>query len=100
MPTCSRAVSEKWVQTPRGVFPLRRLFSGGVETDSGEDRSWEAVKAKLKEVVAAEDRTRPLSDRALAEALEKQGIRIARRTVVKYREQLGIPSARQRREHR
>ena len=98
--TISRAVSEKWVQTPRGVFPLRRLFSGGVETDSGEDRSWEAVKAKLKEVVAAEDRTRPLSDRALAEALEKQGIRIARRTVVKYREQLGIPSARQRREHR
>ncbi len=98
--TISRAVSEKWVQTPRGVFPLRKLFSGGIETDSGEDRSWEAVKAKLKEVVEAEDRSRPLSDRAIAEALEKQGIRIARRTVVKYREQMGIPSARQRREHR
>jgi len=98
--TISRAVSEKWVQTPRGVFPLRKLFSGGLETDSGEDRSWEAVKAKLKEVVEAEDRTRPLSDRAIAEALEKEGIRIARRTVVKYREQMGIPSARQRREHR
>jgi len=98
--TVSRAVSEKWVQTPRGVFPLRKLFSGGLETDSGEDRSWEAVKAKLKEVVEAEDRTRPLSDRAIAEALEAQGIRIARRTVVKYREQLGIPSTRQRREHR
>lgn len=98
--TVSRAVSEKWVQTPRGVFPLRRLFSGGLETDSGEDRSWEAVKAKLKEIVETEDRTRPLSDRAIAEALEAKGIRIARRTVVKYREQMGIPSARQRREHR
>ncbi|MGA0174539.1 MAG: RNA polymerase sigma-54 factor, partial [Phycisphaerales bacterium] len=59
-----------------------------------------AIKAELKEVVDAEDRTKPLSDRAIAEALEARGIRIARRTVVKYREQMGIPSARQRREHR
>ncbi len=98
--TISRAVSEKWVQTPRGVFPLRKMFSGGQESEEGEDRSWEAIKAVLREVVEGEDRTRPLSDRAIAEALETRGIRIARRTVVKYREQLGIPSARQRREHR
>ena len=98
--TVSRAVSEKWIQTPRGVFPLRKLFSGGVETAEGEDRAWEAVKARLREIVDAEDRQKPLSDRAIAEALEAQGVKIARRTVVKYREQLGIPSARQRREHR
>jgi RNA polymerase sigma-54 factor len=98
--TVSRAVSEKWIQTPRGIFPLRKLFSGGQESSDGEDRSWEAIKAELKEVVDAEDRTKPLSDRAIAEALEARGIRIARRTVVKYREQMGIPSARQRREHR
>ena len=98
--TVSRAVSEKWIQTPRGIFPLRKLFSGGQESSDGEDRSWEAIKAQLKAVVDAEDRTKPLSDRAIAEALEALGIRIARRTVVKYREQMGIPSARQRREHR
>lgn len=98
--TVSRAVSGKWIQTPRGVFLLRKLFSGGLETAEGEDRSWEAVKAQLKEVVEGEDRTRPLSDRAIAEALAKRGVTIARRTVVKYREQMGIPSARQRREHR
>ena len=98
--TVSRAVSEKWIQTPRGIFPLRKLFSGGQESSDGEDRSWEAIKAQLKAVVDAEDRTKPLSDRAIAEALEARGIRIARRTVVKYREQMGIPSARQRREHR
>jgi RNA polymerase sigma-54 factor len=97
--TVSRAVSEKWIQTPRGVFPLRKLFSGGVETAEGEDRSWEAVKARLREIVDGEDRRAPLSDRAIAERLEESGVKIARRTVVKYREQLGIPPARRRREH-
>jgi len=94
--TVSRAVSDKWMQTPRGLIPLRKFFSGGTETQAGRNMSWEAVKATLKDVVDAEDKTKPLSDEALAKALREQGIDIARRTVVKYRQQLGIPPARRR----
>ncbi|MBM4108508.1 MAG: RNA polymerase factor sigma-54 [Phycisphaerae bacterium] len=102
--TVSRAVAEKYVQTPRGVVPLRRFFSGGLATRStgegdsgGEQMAWDAVKAALKEVVEGEDRARPLSDDALVKELKKRGIEIARRTVAKYRDQLGIPTARMRR---
>jgi RNA polymerase sigma-54 factor len=95
--TVSRAVSDKWLETPRGIVPLRKFFSGGTETASGEDVSWEAVKATLKEIVDAEDKTNPLSDESLSAELKKRGIDIARRTVVKYRSQLHIPPARQRR---
>ena len=94
--TVSRAVAEKWLQTPRGMVPLRELFSGGMETDSGRDMSWNAVKATLQEIVDGEDKTSPLSDEALAAELKKRGIEIARRTVVKYRQQLDIPPARRR----
>jgi RNA polymerase sigma-54 factor len=97
--TVSRAVAGKWMQTPRGLVELRKCFSGGLETADGEDRSWDAVKAALKELVDGEDRRKPLSDQALADALAARGMSIARRTVVKYREQLGIPPARRRREH-
>ncbi|QDU70825.1 RNA polymerase factor sigma-54 [Mucisphaera calidilacus] len=97
--TVSRAVSEKYLQTPRGIFPLRMFFSGGTETEEGEAMSWTAVQARLKEVVDAEDKASPLSDDALADALKAKGIDIARRTVAKYRKQLGIPAARQRREY-
>jgi RNA polymerase sigma-54 factor len=92
----SRAVADKWLQTPRGMVPLRMFFTGGTETESGENLSWEAVKAKLKEIVDAEDKSEPLSDSALAAELKKNGIDIARRTVVKYRQQLEIPPARRR----
>ncbi len=94
--TVSRAVAGKWMQTPRGLVPLRRFFTGGTATESGQDMSWEAVKAKLKEIVDAEDKGDPLSDSALAAELKKAGIDIARRTVVKYRQQLDIPPARRR----
>ncbi|MEE8458986.1 MAG: RNA polymerase factor sigma-54 [Phycisphaerales bacterium] len=94
--TVSRAVSDKWLQTPRGLVSLRKCFSGGTETDSGQTVSWEAIKAKLKEIVDAEDKSSPLSDAALADALKGIGIDIARRTVVKYRQQLDIPPARRR----
>ena len=94
--TVSRAVSHKWLQTPRGLVSLRKFFSGGTETDSGRDVSWEAVKATLKEIIDAEDKSKPLSDEALAGELKKRGIEIARRTVVKYRQQLDIPPARRR----
>ena len=97
--TVSRAVADKWVQTPRGLVALRSFFSGGAKTDSGEDVSWEAVRAMLKEIIDAEDKTRPLSDEALSKALKERGVDVARRTVVKYRSQLGIPSARLRKHH-
>lgn len=97
--TVSRAVAGKWLQTPRGFVELRRFFSGGQETASGEDRSWEAIKAIMREVVEGENKKDPLSDSAIAEKLKERGVTIARRTVVKYREQLGIPPARQRKVH-
>jgi RNA polymerase sigma-54 factor len=94
--TVSRAVADKYVQTPRGVVPLRGFFSGGTQTSSGEDVSWDAIRAAMKEVIDAEDPKSPLSDDAIAEALKQRGIEIARRTVAKYREQLNIPAARLR----
>lgn len=97
--TVSRAVSEKYLQTPRGIFPLRMFFSGGTETDQGDAMSWTAVQAKLKEVIDGEDKNQPWSDDALVEELKSHGIEIARRTVAKYRKQLNIPPARQRREY-
>ena len=97
--TVSRAVADKWIQTPRGVFSLRRFFSGGRESDSEGEMSWEAVRTRLKEIVDAEDKSSPLSDEAIAKALRLQGIEIARRTVVKYRQQLSIPAARLRKEY-
>ncbi len=94
--TVSRAVSDKYLMTPRGVVPLRRFFTGGTQTDSGEEVSWEAIKAALRDVVDEEDKSNPLSDDKLVDALKDKGIEIARRTVAKYRSQLGIPSARLR----
>ena len=88
--TVSRAVAEKWMQTPRGLVQMRGFFSLGTESADGEEMSWNAVKAMVREVVDAEDKAKPLSDREIAEALEAKGVKIARRTVVKYREQLGI----------
>lgn len=94
--TISRAVSGKWLQTPRGVIPLRKFFSSGTETETGEDMSWDAVKQNLKEIIDAEDKREPLGDDKLAAALKERGITIARRTVAKYRDQLGIPAAKLR----
>jgi len=97
--TVSRAVADKHLMTPRGVVPLRRFFSGGLATESGEEVSYDAVRAALKDVVDAEDKSKPLSDEALVRELKDRGIEIARRTVAKYRTQLGIPSARLRKQH-
>ncbi len=96
--TVSRAVAGKHVQTPRGIFPLRMFFSGGTTTDAGQDMAWDAVKAKLREVVDAEDKANPLNDEELMDALKAEGIEISRRTVAKYRGLLNIPPARQRRQ--
>jgi len=97
--TVSRAVAGKYVQTPRGIFPLRMFFSGGTTTDEGRDVSWDAVRAKLKEIIDSEDKSSPLNDDQLAAAMKSQGIDIARRTVAKYRNLMKIPPARKRREY-
>ena len=97
--TVSRAVSEKWIQTPRGVYPLRRFFSGGTQNAEGEDMSWDAVKEKLKVIIANEDKAAPLNDDEIVDRLKDQGIELARRTVAKYRKILNIPTARQRKEY-
>ena len=97
--TVSRAASEKYLQTPRGIYPLRMFFSGGTETESGDAMSWSAVQAKLQQIIQSEDKTHPLSDDQLVVELKKHGIEIARRTVAKYRKQLNILPARQRKEY-
>ena len=97
--TVSRAVNEKYIETPRGIFPLRMFFSGGTETEAGDAMSWSAVQAKLGQIVADEDKSSPLSDDQLVEKLKEQGIDIARRTVAKYRQQLNIPTARLRKQY-
>ncbi len=97
--TVSRAVDDKWIQTPRGLFSLKRFFGGGTQTADGEEVAWDIIRIKLKEIVDAEDKAKPLSDDALVEALAKQGYKLARRTITKYRKNMGIPSSRQRREY-
>ncbi len=95
--TVSRAVDDKWIQTPRGLFPLKRFFGGGTVTEAGEEVAWDIIRLKLQAIVDVEDKDHPLSDDALVEELAKQGYKLARRTVTKYRKALGIPSSRQRR---
>jgi RNA polymerase sigma-54 factor len=94
--TVSRVTSQKYVQTPRGVYPLKFFFSSGLGTSSGEDASSRAVKAQIRKLIAEEDHTKPLTDADIVRALEQRGIKIARRTVAKYREQLNILPARMR----
>jgi RNA polymerase sigma-54 factor len=95
--TVSRAVDDKWIQTPRGLYPLKRFFGGGTVTESGEEVAWDIIRIKLKEIVDHEDKNDPLSDDALVVELAKFGYTLARRTVTKYRKGLDIPSSRQRR---
>jgi RNA polymerase sigma-54 factor len=97
--TVSRAVDEKWIQTPRGLFPLKRFFGGGTQSASGEEVAWDTIRIKLQELIDGEDKKDPLSDDALVDALASQGITLARRTITKYRKQMRIPSSRQRREY-
>jgi RNA polymerase sigma-54 factor len=99
--TVSRATTGKYLHTPRGTFELKHFFSVGIDTRDGGQVSATAVRARLDQLIRAEPPAQPLSDQALVEALADDGMMLARRTVAKYREQLGIPnSARRRREHR
>jgi RNA polymerase sigma-54 factor len=94
--TVSRVTNEKFVQTPRGVFPLKFFFSSGLSTTSGEDVSARGIKAQIEKLVSDEDPAHPLTDQAIVNILKDEGIQIARRTVAKYRDQLGVLSARMR----
>jgi len=94
--TVSRVTNQKYVQTPRGVFPLKFFFSSSLETTSGEDASARSVRAQIQKLVADEQVGRPLTDAEIVDALRDRGVRIARRTVAKYRDQLGILPARMR----
>jgi RNA polymerase sigma-54 factor len=94
--TVSRVTNQKYVQTPRGVFPLKFFFSSGLSTDSGEDVSARGIKARIQKLVGDEDTKKPLTDQTIVDILKREGINIARRTVAKYRDQLGILSARMR----
>ena len=96
--TVSRAVDDKWIQTPRGILSLKRFFVGGTRSDDGEDVAWDTIRIKLQEVVDKEDKQHPFSDDDLVRELKKRGLKVARRTVTKYRQKMGIPSSRQRRD--
>lgn len=97
--TISRTVDDKHIQTPRGIFPLRRFFTGGAETVGGESVGWDSIRAKVQEIIAAEDKRNPLSDDEIVHRLAQDGIYIKRRTVAKYRAQLAIPTRTQRRRY-
>jgi RNA polymerase sigma-54 factor len=96
--TVSRAISDKHVQTHRGIFPLKYFFTGGTENDDGGVESRVSIKERVRAIIAAEDVASPLSDDEVADRLSREsGLAIARRTVTKYRKALRIPSSRQRR---
>lgn len=94
--TVSRVTNEKYVQTPRGVLPLKFFFSSALSTATGEDASARSIRAKLEKLVAEENPAKPLTDQQIVTLFGEQGIQIARRTVAKYRDQLGILPARMR----
>jgi len=94
--TVSRVTNKKFVQTPRGVYSLKYFFSSGLSTVGGEDLSARAVRDKIKAMVSDEDPKKPLTDQAIVKMLKTDGVKIARRTVAKYRDQMGILPARMR----
>ncbi len=94
--TVSRVVTNKWVQCPQGVFEMRKFFSTGFKSSSGEDISVNELRSKIREIIEREDKTKPYSDSKIAKILQEEGINIKRRTVTKYRELLGIPTSRDR----
>ena len=96
--TVSRAVGDKWVQTPRGIYPLKRFFAGGTKSTDGEDVTWDAIRIKLQELIDNEDKSKPYSDDELVKRLKESGFSAARRTITKYRKKMGIPSSRQRKD--
>jgi len=98
--TVSRAVAGKYIQCSQGILPLRKFFSGGTEDVNGNAKSWEAIRAKLQQIIDAENKSKPLSDDQIRKKLAQAGINnIARRTVAKYRKLMNIPAARFRKKY-
>jgi RNA polymerase sigma-54 factor len=91
--TVSRVVSNKYIHTPRGLSPMKFFFHSGIEREYGADISSLTVKRKISQLIEGEDEHKPISDSGLAAALKREGINIARRTVAKYRDELGVPSS-------
>ena len=96
--TVSRAVDDKWIQTPRGLYPLKRFFVGGTTSQEGEEVAWDAIRIKLQEIVDAEDKKNPFSDDDLMKEMARHSLTVARRTITKYRKLMNIPSSRQRKD--
>ncbi|WP_440054897.1 RNA polymerase factor sigma-54 [Pseudoalteromonas sp. T1lg65] len=94
--TISRVTTQKYMHTPRGIFELKYFFSSHVSTENGGECSSTAIRALIKKLVAAENTAKPLSDSKIADILAEQGIKVARRTIAKYRESLAIPPSNQR----
>jgi RNA polymerase sigma-54 factor len=94
--TVSRVTNDKYVQTPRGLLPLKFFFSSGLTTTTGEDASARSIKAQIQKMVGDENPKDPLTDQQIVQMFEQRGVKIARRTVAKYRDQLGILPARMR----
>ena len=97
--TVSRAIANKYMATPAGTFKFRDFFTGGYQNTEGEDVSSSAVKEYIREAVKNENPAHPLSDQKIVEGLKKKGLDVARRTVAKYREELGIPSSQGRKQY-
>lgn len=97
--TVSRATSNKYLQTPHGIFEFKFFFTSGLTTDQGDSASSESIKRSLQEIIKGEESTKPYSDQKLADIMKSRGINIARRTVTKYREELGIPNTGLRRRY-
>ena len=95
--TVSRVVNRKYVNTPQGVYELRRFFTEGMKSDTGEDVSTRVLKLKIKRMIEAEDPHRPITDDEIAKRLAREGVKMSRRTVAKYRDQMRIPGSRERR---
>jgi RNA polymerase sigma-54 factor len=96
--TVSRVCNEKYAQTKWGIFKLREFFTEGITTDDGMVLAASEIKSVIKELIDNEDKHKPLSDQKLESMLKERGKPVARRTIAKYREQMGIPVARLRKE--
>ena len=94
--TISRVTTQKFMHTPQGIYELKYFFSSHVSTDSGGECSSTAIRAIIKKLVAAENPRKPLSDSKITGLLEEKGINVARRTIAKYRESLGIAPSNER----
>jgi len=97
--TVCRAIADKYMQTPVGIFPMRFFFTGSTRTTDGRARSRVSVKELVRQIIEAEDKTNPLSDDEIAAKLQAKGFDVARRTITKYRKSLGYPSSRRRKQY-